>query len=91
VGIEELKGFRAALAIYPNPFSDRILVDLRNTNNPAGITVKLYNVLGQEIDCEVSRMDSVIHMASGHLPSGIYFIRVYEKGELLAKEKLIRR
>ncbi len=82
-------------AVYPNPFTDRITVQLEATENPAHF-MALYDVLGNEVykqEVVTNKAGEVIIIEPGKekaLEAGVYFLKV-ENGENTKTYRLIHR
>ena len=59
--------------VYPNPFVSQITVESKGKEN---LAFKLYNGLGQEVEVEVQQQGQHHQISTGHLPKGIYWLRV---------------
>ncbi|WP_342750438.1 T9SS type A sorting domain-containing protein [Aureitalea marina] len=70
------------LDIYPNPFSDRLHVDL-DLDEPSTTSIKVYNLLGQEvtsiIDAELSGIQKLVWNA-GDQVAGLYLVEISING-----------
>ncbi len=82
-----------SLSVFPNPFDDRIRVDLRLAES-SDLYLELYNINGQLI-----QQNTFDNLASGAhqltvnpsaISSGMYFLKVATKNSLLTR-KLIKR
>jgi hypothetical protein len=76
---------------YPNPFNPSTIISYSlPTENK--VTVKIYNLLGQEIKTIVDRTESAgdhqITFNAGNLPSGIYLYRI-QAGEFIQTRKMV--
>ncbi len=79
---------RLNMTVYPNPTSD--FVYIKYEAKP-GTALKLVSVTGQimqEIELEINEPQYQLDLSG--LSSGIYLIQLWENGQLLANEKLIR-
>jgi choice-of-anchor B domain-containing protein len=74
------------LDIYPNPFTDRLLVKTVDTN----LSIKLYNVLGDVVLQQKITPGTPIKLPQG-TASGIYFIRVLKNEEVVLTKKMIKQ
>lgn len=63
--------------IYPNPTKDILTINLKN-NEPA--TIRLYNILGQEVKSTVAT-DIQTTLNVSDLTAGIYVIKIEQKGK----------
>ena len=73
--------------VYPNPFVSEITVESEGKEN---LAFKLYNAIGQEVKVQVQQLGHHQQISTGHLPKGIYWLRVSDgiKSETV---KLIKR
>jgi len=78
---QEIKGF----TIYPNPVSNGIL--RITTFENAKKTVQIFDVLGKQV---LSRTTSFKHLNVSVLHSGIYIIKVFEKGKVATRKLVIK-
>ena len=76
---------------YPNPFNPQTTIKY-NLNKSNTISLKIYNLSGQEIETLVNRFQTIgeheITWQPKGLPSGIYFFRL-ESGKYSETKKLI--
>ena len=69
---------------YPNPFNPTTIIEF-NLVGPGVVTLKVYNVLGQEVATLLNQeaMDEgeqSIEFSANNLPSGVYFYRISVQG-----------
>jgi len=71
--------------IYPNPFTDRLIVK----GVDADREIKIYNLLGQEFKNSISlrHLDNGIEIDASELPEGTYLIRIGQKAKIIIKTK----
>ncbi|MBN2415994.1 T9SS type A sorting domain-containing protein [bacterium] len=76
---------------YPNPFNRSTLIPYR-VNAPGDVTVKMYNLAGQEIETLVNEFhetgDYEIIWKPDRLPSGLYVYKI-QAGNMSVTKKLI--
>jgi hypothetical protein len=63
---------------YPNPFNDNTNVEM-SVPEALTVTASIYNILGQRVASEqvhVSGGKYTFNLSLGHLPKGVYFLRV---------------
>lgn len=72
------------LEIYPNPFSDQIIV---RYSGQESLTYRLINSVGQEVNLETIQQQSIIKTEA--LPKGIYFLEI-SNGISKSIKKLIK-
>ncbi len=78
---EEIKGF----SIFPNPVSNGILriTTLENAKR----TVQIFDVLGKQV---LSRTIVSQHLNISVLNSGIYILKVFEKGKVATRKLVVK-
>jgi type IX secretion system substrate protein len=69
---------------YPNPFNPTTTIEF-NLAQPSIVTLKVYNVLGQEVSTLLNREsldegEQSFQFDAGNLPSGVYFYRIQAVG-----------
>ena len=75
------------LSIYPNPFSDKTILQLDYPLQNATLT--LYNSFGQVVKQMENLSGQTIALQRDDLPSGLYFLRLTEGNKVFATEKLV--
>jgi hypothetical protein len=76
-----LEGVATQVAVYPNPAKDAL--HIRLTNAPAAATLKLYNVLGEEVLSQsLTASQSATDISA--LSQGVYMWRVVANGKTFA-------
>lgn len=81
------------LSIYPNPFNNKLYINLPENHAESNLEVTLYNVLGQKVyQNELTVSDKIIELKnlSQLNSSGIYFLKV-ESANISTTHKLIRK
>ena len=73
--------------VYPNPFVSQIMVESKGKEN---LSFALYNGLGQELEVQVQKQGHRHQINTGHLPKGIYWLRLSD-GKESEIVKLIKR
>jgi hypothetical protein len=69
---------------YPNPFNPTTTISF-TLNQPALVTLKIYNILGQEVATLLNRESfddgtQEIDFDANNLPSGVYFYHIFAEG-----------
>ena|SRR6218665_2867293 len=85
-GIKENSGNKINLSVYPNPASNNMRVELPDN---ATYTLKLSNALGSVCQ-EINSAEEKAEINLNRVNAGIYFLQVFEKGKLVATEKIIK-
>jgi hypothetical protein len=75
------------LEIGPNPTSGQL--NIYSNRYLSNATVKVLNILGEQITRYESVTGQDINLHLQHIPQGIYFIQVYENGRMLANDKVV--
>lgn len=86
-GVNDNKDFNNSVGVYPNPFSTQINFEVKE-NNGKETTVVIYNSIGQIVKTEKSSTDKII-IQRDNLPTGVYFYKAMQEGNLIASGKLI--
>ncbi|WP_367390677.1 family 16 glycosylhydrolase [Lewinella sp. LCG006] len=78
-----------SLSVYPNPTSG--LVQITIGENPTAVTVSLNDITGRELATKKAESEQLTFDLAG-LPSGVYFVTVYEQGtgRLLQSCKVVK-
>jgi len=90
IGIPVLEAANAnnAITIYPNPFMKSINILINDGSQINKGELKIYNVLGEEVlNSTLTRQLTIL--ATGMLPSGIYFYKVIENAKTIQSGRLI--
>jgi hypothetical protein len=83
-----INGRNIAISIYPNPFTTSINVMLNDVSQITDCQVSIYNILGEQVSHSMITETST-NLATGNLPSGIYFYKVNGNNKTLQTGKLI--
>lgn len=87
VGINELLIDNSRSIIYPNPFSNSAILKTSIELNNA--TLKVYDILGQEVLTLAHLSGQEIKIIKGNLNSGNYYYHLSQNGNLVSKGKFI--
>lgn len=85
LGVNEVSQAQVSTAIidvFPNPFSDRAVVNTAAPLNNA--TLIWYNSLGQAVKTQEQLNGQVVELERGNLPAGIYFLKLSEAEKTIA-------
>jgi hypothetical protein len=78
--LDDAPGEFAIRQNYPNPFNPSTTIEF-NLAEPSIVTLKVYNVLGQEVSTllnkeEMEEGERSVEFNAGNMPSGVYFYRI---------------
>lgn len=83
VGVYELIDNKLNLAVYPNPFNNKLTVNYELINTTA--TLEIYNLLGKKIKSQLlSQSTTVIDLAN--FSNGIYFITIVDGNSRISRK-----
>ncbi len=71
------------LIVYPNPFADKLFVDLITES-----TVTIYNLLGEKI-MEIENVKGKIEIGK-ELISGVYILKIYSHPDLICLQRIVK-
>jgi len=77
---------KPSFSVYPNPFENEI--NVIGFHNPVSVKAELYNALGQKV--LESNFSSQTTIPTGNLPSGMYFLKLYQN-EKTTTHKIIKK
>ena len=76
------------ITLYPNPFAGSLTINMDSSRDLNTFVFKLYTILGSEVfNTALSNQSAVVE--TGHLPSGIYFYKVFENDKVIQSGKLV--
>lgn len=78
-GINEIENEESSVAVWPNPFSQRIQIEFRNSDT-RNSDLKIINALGQVILNRKNIAENTITLDAPELPNGIYFVEIIKNG-----------
>jgi len=77
------------ISVYPNPAKSELSMDVY-VKDPFPVTIEFFNLLGTKVvssSFEVAPGAQTISIFIGQLPTGAYFIRLMQNGQLLDTQK----
>ena len=80
--------FSKNIKIIPNPVNDYLQLVIENSGLE-NIEVSIYNILGKNLIYRSALINNAI-VNIENLPSGVYFVEVYQEGKRLATTKFIK-
>lgn len=86
-GIRSLAGNLTGLSVYPNPAGDQLSIDL-----PAGrnFSFRISDLMGKTMPAESFETAGKTWLGTGQLDKGVYFLQVFENGQLAGSQKIIK-
>jgi hypothetical protein len=87
VGLKETKQ-PAVVKIFPNPMTETVTIKWSSAEKPENLTLKLYNLMGQELRT-VSVTGNEASLNRSGLGSGLYFYLLISNEKLIAQGNLV--
>ena len=84
VGIVETRHAASLPSMYPNPTTDRFIVDFEEV-----ATIKLYDMLGKEVLTQTANGKTEINIT--RLPKGVYSVRVLSADRVIGNRKIVKQ
>lgn len=81
--------YTSSVNIYPNPANDHITIDCGNLDNIAGWSIKITNMLGQEVFNQPMNTQQYVVPLNSWNGQGIYFVKIYDGSNNLMNTKKI--
>ena len=82
------------ISIFPNPTSNIVFVDIENISIKKNISIKIYNILGKEINCSQEQQllpnKLRLQIDLNNLEKGIYNIRIFKENLFLRNSLIIK-
>jgi NADPH-dependent 7-cyano-7-deazaguanine reductase QueF-like protein len=75
IGLRE-NALKNKLKLYPNPVGEQFYVSYSSQEQ---LQFQLYNLMGQKVEAAVQKEGSRYRFSSGHLPQGVYLLRVKDR------------
>lgn len=92
LGVNEIENEPVSFYVYPNPIKEFSKIYFSSTEkNPQGgeISISVYNMLGQEINHIKGFSEKNNSFEKGNLTSGVYFLHLKSKEQLVATTKIV--
>jgi len=74
--VPTLSGAQAAARIYPNPATERVVVELIDNNRDGVNAIAVYNNLGKRVHAQLIGQENKLEINTAALPDGIYYIEL---------------
>lgn len=78
----------ASISIYPNPFSHQTFISIPGLNH-YDCSVMIYDMLGNITTVNIERKQNGFGISRTNLKQGIYFVKIFESGNVITTRKLI--
>ncbi len=69
----------SVIKVYPNPFTDKIIISASGENELTGKTLKIYGASGKQYSSQILQT-GITTIEVSHLPAGIYFAKIEGNG-----------
>jgi hypothetical protein len=86
VSIEGLPAEQDRWNVYPNPFSEKAIVETTSHNTSS--TFELFNIFGQKVR-RVRLADSRSEITRDHLENGVYFYQILSEDKIITRGKIL--
>ncbi|MBI2269242.1 MAG: T9SS type A sorting domain-containing protein [Bacteroidetes bacterium] len=91
--IDELVANENSFHIYPNPAQNEVNIKFEMPE-AANLTIKLFNVLGQEAESIAEQEnypagEHIVHLNTGNLSNGLYFIKLIDDNNKIQNGKIV--
>ncbi|MHB2148144.1 T9SS type A sorting domain-containing protein [Calditrichota bacterium LG25] len=89
-----IKNFKLWAKIFPNPFNSVLNIKILNSYVPEKYELKVFDIKGQELSFlnkkeSISNNEMLIRLNFNNLSSGIYFIKIFTKNNVLTKRCIL--
>lgn len=82
--------YSSTVNIYPNPANDQITIDFGNIDNVAGWSIKITNMLGQEVFNQLMNTQQYVVPLNSWTGKGMYFVKIINaQNEVVNIKKII--
>lgn len=91
VGIKENKGNSSTFDLYPNPATNSVNL-LFNLSNAEKVNVRIYNVVGQELNSfekELPYGNNSLNVNLANYKPGVYFVKSTVQGKVITKKLIL--
>ncbi len=92
LSVDDLLAQSMISSVYPNPARNSFTIDYQLSKGVNSASVKVYNIVGQEIKTEsMHGLNGRCEIPVSLLPDGIYFVSVTFNGQAVKTQRLIIR
>lgn len=89
VGIYDYQ-IESGISVYPNPFSEQLIIDFSDSDFNTTYELTIYNVNGQIVDKINIQSQNTISIETRSYVTGLYFIHINPQGEKSIWKKIIK-
>ncbi len=86
--VENIQASSININIYPNPFSNQILIS--SNGNYKNVKIQIHNVLGQLVYCSDANLEEEIKISTEKFCPGFYHLSITQNNENIFLKKLIK-
>jgi len=86
VGISEKLSLNQ-ISVYPNPFSDKTIIQILSTKHFSDINLKCVDMIGKRVEVSYIVNDNKIELSRNELSKGTYFFELFDKDEKIGNGK----
>jgi hypothetical protein len=90
VSIERDASSKLQVRLFPNPASDRLLLELAGVETPLGLQYTLYDLQGRQLD-ERTLAGPLTEISLGYQPPGAYLLRLRQGDHLIETFRIIKQ
>jgi len=86
IGIDENNFFKSDVILYPNPTKNNITLKF---NSPITAKISIFNIAGQLVLIDETNNTNIYKTSVTSFPSGIYFIKIKTKNNIITKKLVV--
>ena len=92
--LEKGQSLQLSISIYPNPFNNYFIIDLKNIISNRKYSIYLYNIVGEKVSTIIedkifNKSNSIIKYKVKDLSSGVYFLAIFDGTDKIVMKKLL--
>jgi hypothetical protein len=89
-GNASLENTNHAVSIYPNPFTNSMVITVNDVSQIKNCELRIYNILGVEVK-NIPITKQITTLETSNFPSGIYFYKMIGNNKTIQSGKLISK
>ena len=82
--VKKVENLNKELSVYPNPFNDKLTI---NNDYSTEMSVQIIDMLGNIVLEEI--VNDVVY--TDNLESGLYFVHIYQSGNLIMNKRIVKK